>query len=229
MFALVAMPYQYIHIGKTGGTLIHVVLRSLPKEHRRQFRLLGHDVALPEAIEARPQMPVFFSVRRPEALFVSGFNSRLRQGRPTYDRPWSPREAVAFSLFHTPNELAESLSANDPHLRASAELSMMSINHVRKGLRWHLRGIECLEQHRDDIAFILLQERLEQDLRAFAQRVGAPLELAEVSPEERPHAAMPEDETRLSDAGLANITRWYRADREIYDWCVERHDQMLGK
>ena len=219
------MPYQYIHIGKTGGTLIQNVLRSLPQEHRGQFRILGHDVTLPQAVEARPQMPVFFSVRRPAALFVSGFNSRLRQGRPTYDRPWNRREAVAFSVFGTPNELAEALSAEDPHLRASAEFSMLSINHVRKGLRWHLRDIECLEQHQASIAFILLQERLEQDLRAFADQVGVPLELAEVSPGERLHTALPEDATKLSDTGLANITRWYRADQEIYDWCAKRHDQ----
>jgi hypothetical protein len=113
-------------------------------------------------------------------------------------------------------------------VKACAEFSMMSINHVRKGLRWHLRGIDCLEQHREDIVFILLQERLEQDLRAFAERVGAPLELADVSPEERLHAAVPEDETALSEEGLANITRWYGPDREIYDWCVERHDRLLA-
>jgi hypothetical protein len=222
------VPYQYIHIGKTGGTLIHVVLRSLPQEHRAQFRLLGHDVTLPQAIEARPDMPVFFSVRRPETLFVSGFNSRLRQGRPTYDRPWNPREALAFSLFATPNDLAEALSADDPHVKACAEFSMMSINHVRKGLRWHLRSVECLEQHAGSIVFILLQEQLERDLHAFAERVGAPLELAEVSADERLHTAMPEDETRLSEAGRANVARWYQADSEIYDWCVARHDRLLA-
>jgi hypothetical protein len=222
------MPYQYIHIGKTGGTLISSVLRSLPEDQRAQFRILGHDVTLPQAIEARPQVPVFFSVRRPMDLFVSGFNSRLREGRPTYDRPWNAREAIAFSLFGTPNELAEALSADDPHLKACAEFSMLSINHVRKGLKWHLRGIETLERHQEAIAFILLQERLEQDLRAFAEQVGAALELAEVSPQERLHTALPEDETALSDKGLANITRWYQADQAIYDWCAERHDRILA-
>ncbi len=222
------MQYQYIHIGKTGGTLISAVLRSLPLEHRSKFRILRHNVSLPQTVEARPEMPVIFSVRRPEALFVSGFNSRLREGRPTYDRAWTERETVAFTHFETPNKLAEALSADDPNLKGFAELSMLSINHVRKGLRWHLKGIECLEQHREDIAFILLQERLEQDLRALAERIGVPLDLAQVPPDARLHTALPEDETELSDVGLANITRWYQADREIYDWCAERHDRILA-
>ena len=223
------MPYQYLHIGKTGGTLISAVLRSLPREHRAQFHIHAHNVTLSQAIETRPQVPVFFSVRRPAEIFVSGFNSRRRQGRPTYDRPWNRREAVAFSLFKTPNELAESLSAEDRYQKACAEFSMVSINHVLKGLRWHLHGIERLEQHRADIAFILMQERLEQDLQDFANRVGAPLDLAKVSPEERLHAALPDDETELSDLGRANIARWYRTDQEIYDWCAERHDRMLAE
>jgi hypothetical protein len=222
------MPYQYIHIGKTGGTLVRTVLRSLPEEHRAQFRLHGHDVTLAQALETRPEMPVFFSVRDPTEIFVSGFNSRRREGRPTYDVPWNPRERIAFSLFETPNDLAEALSAADPHLKACAEFSMLSINHVRNGLRRHLDGVESLERHREEIAFILLQERLEDDLRAFAQRVGVPLELADTAPSERLHTAEPDDVTALSPTAVENLRRWYQADREIYDWCVARHDQLLA-
>jgi hypothetical protein len=222
------LPYQYIHIGKTGGTLIREVLRSLPAEHRRRFRFLGHDVALPQAIEERPEMPVFFSVRRPQALFVSAFNSRRREGRPTYDRPWNRQERIAFSLFEEPNDLAESLTARDPHLRACAEFSMLAINHVRKGLRWHLRGTECLEQHRDRIVFILLQEQLEPDLRAFAARVEVPLDDATVSPTQRLHTSVDGDRTELSEAGRTNIEEWYRPHQEIYDWCADFHDRLLG-
>ena len=182
-----AMPYQFLHIGKTGGTLIRQVLRSLPEEHRSQFRLLGHDARLSHAIETRPDMPVFFSVRRPETLFVSAFNSRLRQGKPQYDRSWGRRERIVFSVFKTPNDLAESLSATDSALKACAELSMLSINHIRKGLQWYLGNTEFLEKHREKIAFILLQEELEQDLRTFAARVGVPLASAQISPAERLH------------------------------------------
>jgi len=220
--------YQFIHIGKTGGTLVREVLRSLPPEHRRRLRFHGHDVTLPQALEAHPEMPVFFSVRRPETLFVSAFNSRRREGRPTYERPHNRRERIAFRVFDTPNALAESLSAGDPPLRACAEFSMLAINHVRKGLRWYLRGTETLEEHRDAIAFILLQERLEEDLRAFTERIGVPLDAARVSPAERLHSAVAEDEQEVSPAGLANVREWYRRDQEIYDWCVAFRDGRVA-
>lgn len=222
------MPYQYLHIGKTGGTLIRTVLESLPEPHRSQFVFHGHIVTLVRVLRERPDTPVFFSVRRPESLFVSAFNSRRRQGKPTYFVPWRQEEKIVFARFASPNELAEALSATDRELRQSAETAMASIPHIRRGLAKTLGGVEVLEQHKESIAFILLQEQLEQDLRAFLARVGIPLELAQISPAERIHTSMPGDETGLSELGLANLGKWYGAHQEIYDWCAEQHDTILS-
>jgi hypothetical protein len=183
---------------------------------------------LARAVRVNPEMPVFFSVRRPETLFVSGFNSRLREGKPRYDIPWTPKERAVFSLFKSPNELAEALSAGDLRLQESAKSSMGTIRHVRNGLAWCLGGIDALERNRAQIAFILLQEQLEHDVGSFMEHIGTPIELAEVSPRERIHASMPGDQTALSDTGMANIRRWYGADLEIYDWCMKRRDEILS-
>ena len=221
------MPLQFLHIGKTGGSFVRAVVNALPPEHRAEFRLLHHDAKLTQALETRPGMPVFFSVRRPETLFVSAFNSRLRMGRPLYDRSWSSREEIAFSVFETPNQLAEALSSEDPYAQGCARLSMFAINHVRQGLRWYLVDVENLERHRDRIAFVLLQERLEDDLRAFASRMGIPLDPAAEVFGERVHGAHEASETTLSEVGRANVRDWYRTDLEIYDWCVQFHDRLL--
>lgn len=221
------MPLQFLHIGKTGGSFVRAVVNSLPPEHRAQFRLLHHDAKLHQAVETRPGMPVFFSVRRPEDLFVSAFNSRLRQGRPLYDRPWNPREEIAFSVFETPNQLAEALSAQDRLQQAAARLSMFAINHVRQGLRWYLMNIENLERHREHIAFVLLQESLDEDLRAFAARFGVPLDSAEQLFGERVHGAEANSATDLSERAVANLQQWYHDDIQIYDWCVGFHDRLL--
>jgi hypothetical protein len=218
---------QFIHIGKTGGSYVFAVLRSLPPEQRRRFTFLGHSSTLAQALAERPDEPVLFSVRRPETLFVSAFNSRLRQGRPTYDRPWTPREEVAFSVFGTPNQLAEALSAEDPFVRASARLSMLGINHVWKGLRWFLHDVDTLEQHRDMIAFVMVQESLEEDISAFAERYDLAIDRAAL-PAERIHASPPEADAGLSEQGLANIRDWYREDSEIYEWCV-RFRALTGR
>jgi hypothetical protein len=221
------VPLQFLHIGKTGGSFVRAVVNSLPPEHRAQFRLLHHDAKLAHAVETRPGMPVFFSVRRPEDLFVSAFNSRLRRGRPVYDRSWSSREEIAFSVFETPNQLAEALSSEDPFVKASARFSMFAINHVRQGLRWYLVDAENLERHRDHIAFVLLQERLEADLRTFAERIGVPLDPAKELFGERVHGSAAGSETGLSEVATANLREWYRDDLEIYDWCLAFHDRLL--
>jgi hypothetical protein len=221
------MPYQYLHIGKTGGTLIREVLESLPEPHHSQFVFHGHRVRLVRALREHPEMPVFFSVRRPETLFVSAFNSRLREGKPRYSIPRRVEEEAVFARFRSPNELAEALSAVDHELQQSAETSMASIRHIHRGLVSTLGGVEVLERHRESIVFILLQERLEQDLREFLARIDVPLELARVSPAERIHTSMPGDETMLSELGLANLKQWYRSHQEIYNWCVEQHDRLL--
>jgi hypothetical protein len=221
------MPYQYLHIGKTGGTLIRAVLESLPEPDRSQFIFHGHRTRLVQAVRTHPEMPVFFSVRRPERLFVSAFNSRLREGKPTYLIPRRPEEEPVFARFRFPNDLAEALSAQDLGLRQSAETSMASVRHIHRGLAFVLGGVEILEQHKASIGFILLQEQLEQDLLAFLERVGVPAGQAQVSPAERIHTSMPSDETELSELGLANLRKWYRAHQEIYDWCVEQHDRIL--
>lgn len=222
--------YQFLHIGKTGGTTIKAVLRSLPYEHRPKFVLLGHHLTLAEAIAAQPDMPVFFSVRRPETLFVSAFNSRLRQGMPQYDIRWTPRQRKMFSLFKTPNELAEALSAEDPSLKDRTHSQGTPVGTWAVSKRLRSPASSCWrKQYEAHIAFILLQEQLEEDLLAFTARVGVPLESAEVAPGQRFHASLPGDETGLSETGLANVRRWYQAHQDIYDWCRDRHDRMLNE
>jgi hypothetical protein len=223
------VPLQFLHIGKTGGSFVRAVVNSLPPEHRAEFRLLHHDAKLAQAIETRPGMPVFFSVRRPEDLFVSAFHSRLRRGRPLYDRPWNSREEIAFSVFETPNQLAEALSAEDRLHQAAARFSMFAINHVRQGLRWYLVNAENLERHREHIAFVLLQESLDEDLRTFAGRLGIPLDSAEQLFGERVHGSAAGSETALSERAVANLQQWYHDDIQIYDWCVDFHHRMLDR
>jgi hypothetical protein len=105
---------------------------------------------------------------------------------------------------------------------------MFAINHVRQGLRWYLVDSENLERHREHIAFVLLQERLEADLRAFAERIGVPFDSAIDLVGERVHGSSPDSETALSEVALANLREWYRDDLDIYDWCVDFHDRLLA-
>jgi hypothetical protein len=114
-----------LHIGKTGGTAMKDVFASLPSGvgkyeivvHRHSHRL--------------PQIPrgqkVFFVVRDPVEKFVSGFNSRLREGRPRYHTPWTEAERTAFEQFQTPDMLARALSSEDVDERPGLVLGLVPL------------------------------------------------------------------------------------------------------
>ena len=65
-----------------------------------------------------PGEPVAFFVRHPVSRFVSGFNSRMRKGRPRRNVEWSEGERWSFERFRTPDELARALASADPGARA---------------------------------------------------------------------------------------------------------------
>src|SRR5205823_2768329 len=95
-----------LHVGKTGGTAVKHALRTALHAGGYCIRLCRHGVRLRDV---PPGEKVVFFVRDPASRFVSGFYSRLRQGRPRYTSPWSRAEKAAFGRFGTPNDLAAAL------------------------------------------------------------------------------------------------------------------------
>jgi hypothetical protein len=197
-----------LHIGKTGGTALKAALR--PWLEHGPWRIVLH----PHAFTLR-DVPVgdkaALFLRDPLARFASGFNSRLRQGRPRYHRPWSPEEAHAFLHFETPDALGRALSGPDPKLRARAEAAMRAIVHVNTSYYDWIESDAYLAERSDDVLLIGFQESLTAD---FA-RLKTLLEL--------PEAALPTDDLTahrnpdtldrsLDEQAAANLRRWYAHD-----------------
>ena len=114
-----------LHIGKTGGTFLKSVLQHNSSKLPPSLKILGHGQTIsstPDMFGANRQIAFIF--REPVARFRSGFMSRLRQGRPVYDSPWTTDEAIAFNWFATPNSLAEALVSDDERLRSAAGFAM---------------------------------------------------------------------------------------------------------
>ena len=112
------MRTSVLHVGKTGGTALISALRSAGTNEELEFH--GHVATLKWLWSKNPRRRVIFGVREPVSRFVSAFNSRLRQGRPRHFTPWNKGEEIAFSLFDSPNELAEAIYAEDRLRRAVA-------------------------------------------------------------------------------------------------------------
>ncbi|WP_367956327.1 hypothetical protein [Aquibium pacificus] len=211
-----------LHIRKTGGTAVKHALRNCPAP--TYIALWPHNKRLSDISLGEK---VVFGVRDPVPRFVSGFNSRLRMGRPRNNRPWTPEEVRAFARFKTPNELAEALSSADPERLEEARRAMLGIRHVSHPLSQTLGSPEYLRERSDDILMILHQSDLASDFDALKRKLCLPPELRLPDDETAMHRTPVGFETRLSAIGRRNIETWYEADYAIYRESLALRDRLL--
>lgn len=203
-------PVHLLHIRKTGGTAL---------KHALHAAAMGGRVVLHEHATRLADLPsglrVGFVVRDPVTRFISGFNSRLRQGAPRYHVPWSAEEAAAFARFGAPADLADALAAGDPEARKA----MQAIRHVNSALTDELGGVDLLERRRMDIVFVGRQETLAADLPWLARVLGL-VELPALPADDvLAHRTPPGMATGLSAAGEAAVRAHYAADAAVLRWC----------
>lgn len=216
-----------LHIGKTAGTALKAVIT----QHKAivpgaPIDVFPHETTMAALCESHPDSGIVFFVREPIARFVSGFNSRLRQGRPRYQNPWSEDEAHAFALFPTANALGEALDP-DVALHGEARDAMDSIYHARLDLAHYLHSVAFLEAEKVRIAFIGETGHFDTDLPVLQDLMGID---RTIQPPRDPVGAHinPSDLDRtLSSAAQANLKRWYAKDLRIYDWCLAHRQALL--
>jgi hypothetical protein len=206
-------PIHVLHIGKTGGTAVKHALS--PFVDQGLFVLHQHPHRLRDCPD---DAPVFFVVRHPIDRFVSAFNSRLRQGRPRYDVPWSRKERLAFQVFPSPNHLAEAIGSRNPVIRAAARLAMRSIGHVSSPLSYWLESADYLTNRGGLIIGML--DTIRDDLNRLLAIAGAPFRPALPSDPVAAHATPPGMSVELSDRGRANLTGWLKDDMVLYEHCL---------
>jgi hypothetical protein len=218
------MKISILHIGKTAGTALFAAIRKANSDNK--IILHGHAFSINTVWKKFPQRNVIFGVREPLARYVSSFNSRLREGLPRHHTPWTKSEKVAFSLFPTPNALAEALSSPNAMEKAAAELSMLGIKHVSKPLASYLGSVDYLRKHKEKIKFVYLTETFNQDFEIMKTMLA----LGEVSlptDDVGAHRMPDEMDTSLSDKARENLASWYEKDMEIYDYCKSMHEQFV--
>lgn len=198
---------HFIHIGKTAGTALKHALSDYSKNKSTQIHLQGHDFKLTDVPLSEY---CFFSVREPIDRFVSGFYSRLRQGKPKYNSKWSASEEIAFSLFETPNKLAKDLYSDNWQKRVNAEYAMLSIQHVNSSYWDWFIDERYLLSRKKSIGFIFKQTNLNSDFENFKKSFSI-----------SNHASLPEKnsvdahsnsvsiDTSLDEVALTNLKKWY--------------------
>jgi len=207
-----------LHVGKTGGTAVKAALEKAVPANDALLRLHKHRVRLSDIPQGEN---VVFFLREPISRYVSGFNSRQREGRPRYYSPWSPAERIAFSRFRSADELAVSLSSWDPHVRSAAEDAMRSIQHVGASFYYWFVSDDFFRSRSDDVIFIGFQETLNLDFDRLKHLVGLQSELTLPNDEVVAHRSPSEQDTKLSAQARTNLSRWYARDECFYRLCKE--------
>jgi len=211
-------PLNVLHIGKTGGTALKHVLAENQQAARYQLLFRGHDVTL---ADVPPDELYMFLIRDPLSRFVSAFNGRLREDRPRYHYPWRDEERVAFAIFKTPDQLAVALSSADDEQRAQAEAAMHGIGHVNTPYTFWFPTEAAFRKRLDDVFFIGLQDRLDDDFELLRQKLGLSGDVHLPRDEKVAHKTPSGYDDQLSKTGRANLERWYAFDVEFVQLCRE--------
>lgn len=210
-------PVHFLHIRKTGGTAVKVALN--PVAAAFSIRLHPHKTRLADVPESEK---TFFVVRDPVARFVSGFNSRLRMGRPLRDRPWNGGEAEAFAVFKTAKALAEALSSEDP----AALAAMRAVRHINQHQSDWIGPEAAVRARLADIVWIGWTETLGSDFEEIKRRLGLPASLCLPQDEVTSHRTPGGMDTTLGAAGRRAIERWYAQDALLLEFLKKVREDL---
>jgi hypothetical protein len=210
---------HFIHVGKTGGTALKQAVADNRERGRYELVMHTHGVRM---IDLPRGDTFFFVVRDPVDRFVSGFNSRLRQGAPAHHVPWSAAEARAFATFDSPAALGLALG-RDGDERARAVEAMTSIEHVRRSYWYWFASPDALRRRARDILWIGFLEHLDTDVVELARRLGLS-GLALPHDDRRAHRSTDASARELPPAARDALADWYRRDYEFVALCRELAD-----
>jgi hypothetical protein len=207
---------HFIHVGKTGGTALRQAVADNSERGRYELVMHTHGMRM---IDLPRGDKFFFIVRDPVDRFVSGFNSRRRQGAPGYHIPWTDAEARAFAQFDSPAALGLAL-AGDREARAGAVNALGSIEHVRTSYSYWFGSPAALGRRARDILWIGFLDQLDADTVELAHRLGLS-QLSLPRDERRAHRSTDAHARELPEAARAALAEWYRRDFEFVAICRE--------
>lgn len=209
------VPICLLHPGKTGGTYLKSVIRHNRAHWTRPIKLLPHRETISSTARSfGADRRLAFTFRDPADRFVSAFQSRLRQGRPTYNRVWSPAEATSFLYFDTPNELAEALDSTREKIKSAAYFAFKSIMHIKSDYRFHFDTLETLHDEAPRIVGCIDVAHMDARLPLILNQLG--IEEFSIPGEPTRHAS-PEPPEPLSDRALNNLRSFWASEFEFFD------------
>lgn len=205
-----------LHIGKTGGTYLKSVLDHNKATLPSTLRVLSHhDTLRSTRRKFGADRQIAFVFRDPTERFVSGFDSRMRQGRPTYQSIWTPEEAISYQWFDSANALAEALYSKDERLRSAAVFAMENIRHLKRGYKFFLGGVPKLRNEENRIRCCVELKDLDRLLPDVLHSLG--VESYEMPEAPKRHTSKTREP--LSELAKENLRQYWQVEYKIYAYC----------
>ena len=145
----------FMHLSKTGGAGIKDFGWELVEKGYSFPVHFPHVWTLEAIITYFPDMSVCFIIRDPIERIISGFYSRLRQGRPRKKNSiWSPGEATAFSFFNSPQQFLYALISEDDHQKSAALFAYKNITHLAYNYVHFFKDTNYIDKMKNRISIV---------------------------------------------------------------------------
>ena len=214
-----AIKHGFIHIGKTGGTSLGKVNSALKDNGHTTLRIFDHSTTLAKAADENPNYRFSFMIRDPIERIVSGFNSRMRQSRPSYTALWKPEEAICYQWFPTVHDFFDALLSNDERMKSAGLFGLRHMGHVHRGFTFHFGSLETLARYEERIYFVGRLERGDTELQSFFKPLDIPRHIIEEYSDHHHSGgdSTMQSLTRISDTRLQELKSYFHKEYEIYD------------
>jgi len=93
--------FGFLHVAKTGGSSLDEFFRLLDEQGKPTPTVFSHMWTAEQVFIKHKNIQLAIILRDPLIRIISGFNSRLRMGRPLRNLNWTTDEAIAFCTFQS--------------------------------------------------------------------------------------------------------------------------------
>lgn len=196
-------PFEYIHIGKTGGGTIKRELIRAGFNFRTVhigFFLRGHS-----KINFKSGKNYVISIRNPICRWVSAFNWRYYLIVDTEKRKGERGENKFLRYWKTPNNLAEHLYDELGNRNFKHDIPG---THVEMGIYYYLKGLS----NDTKILGVIMQETLAEDMKR----------LFNITTSARSHGSYGEYSKYLSSKSIDNLRKYLKEDYR----CLKQLEDM---
>ena len=224
--------YSFIHIGKTAGNTVKSIASDVNHNYNKKLHIYPHNCDLKNILRFRKDR-ISFILRDPAERFISGFYSRMRNGRPLNNRLWSLKEAISYLYFPDANKLCEALGDDDERLYSAALYAINSIQHLKRGYSFYFQSVDMIKKYEDRFYAIVPFDKLHDYMHEIFSPLGVPQDFVEKNMQKY-HAAPVETARRtaeLTQAARENLRSFLQQDYEIYEYlklCSSRKLCELG-